>query len=60
MADGSFRMAKKYGAPELSMSVKKLELPAYDPRGMQGQGLYLQPEIGEPVTKQEICWDQKC
>jgi aldehyde:ferredoxin oxidoreductase len=39
MADGSFRMAKKYGAPELSMSVKKLELPAYDPRGMQGQGL---------------------
>ena len=39
MADGSFRMAKKYGAAELSMSVKKLELPAYDPRGMQGQGL---------------------
>jgi len=39
MADGSFRMANKYGAPELSMSVKKLELPAYDPRGMQGQGL---------------------
>ena len=32
-------MAKKFGAPELSMSVKKLELPAYDPRGMQGQGL---------------------
>jgi aldehyde:ferredoxin oxidoreductase len=32
-------MAQKYGAAELSMSVKKLELPAYDPRGMQGQGL---------------------
>jgi aldehyde:ferredoxin oxidoreductase len=39
MAEGSYRMAKKFGAPELSMSVKKLELPAYDPRGMQGQGL---------------------
>ncbi len=39
MAEGSYRMATKYGAPELSMSVKKLELPAYDPRGMQGQGL---------------------
>ncbi len=39
MADGSYRMAEKYGAPELSMTVKKLELPAYDPRGMQGQGL---------------------
>lgn len=39
MAEGSYRMADKYGAPELSMSAKKLELPAYDPRGMQGQGL---------------------
>jgi len=39
MAEGSFRMAEKHGAPELSMSVKKLEMPAYDPRGMQGQGL---------------------
>jgi len=39
MAEGSYRMAKKYGSPELSMSVKKLEMPAYDPRGMQGQGL---------------------
>ena len=39
LAEGSYRMAAKHGAPELSMSVKKLELPAYDPRGMQGQGL---------------------
>ncbi|MFC1959591.1 aldehyde ferredoxin oxidoreductase family protein [Chloroflexota bacterium] len=39
MADGSYRMAEKYGVPELSMSSKKLEMPAYDARGMQGQGL---------------------
>ncbi len=39
MADGSFRFATKNGHPELSMSVKKLELAAYDPRGLQGQGL---------------------
>ncbi len=39
LAEGSYRMAAKYGAPELSMSVKKLEMAAYDPRGMQGQGL---------------------
>ena len=39
LAEGSARLAAKYGAPELSMSVKKLEMPAYDPRGMQGQGL---------------------
>ncbi len=41
MAEGSARLATKYGAPELSMSVKGLEMPAYDPRGMQGQGLLL-------------------
>jgi len=39
LADGSLRLATRYGAPELSMSVKGLEMPAYDPRGMQGQGL---------------------
>ena len=39
LAEGSYRLAERYGAPELSMSVKKLEMPAYDPRGMQGQGL---------------------
>lgn len=39
MALGSYRLAESYGHPELSMSVKKQELPAYDPRGIQGQGL---------------------
>jgi len=39
LAEGSYRLAKKYGAPELSMSVRMQELPAYDPRGAQGHGL---------------------
>lgn len=39
MAEGSYRLTEGYGVPELSMTVKKLELPAYDPRGIQGQGL---------------------
>lgn len=39
LADGSYRFAQKYGHPELSMSVKKMELAGYDPRGLQGQGL---------------------
>jgi aldehyde:ferredoxin oxidoreductase len=39
LALGSYRLAQEYGVAELSMSVKKLELPAYDPRGVQGQGL---------------------
>lgn len=39
LADGSYRLCESYGVPELSMSVKKQELPAYDPRGIQGHGL---------------------
>ncbi|MCD6485520.1 MAG: aldehyde ferredoxin oxidoreductase family protein [Candidatus Odinarchaeota archaeon] len=38
-AMGSKRLAEKYGHPELSMSVKGLEMPAYDPRGAKGIGL---------------------
>ena len=39
LAEGSFRFATKYGHPEFSMSSKGQELPAYDPRGIQGYGL---------------------
>jgi len=39
LAKGSFRMAEKYDAHELSMSVKKQEMPAYDSRAAQGMGL---------------------
>ncbi|MCF7936671.1 MAG: aldehyde ferredoxin oxidoreductase family protein [Synergistales bacterium] len=39
LALGSARLAEKYGRPELSMSVKKQEMPAYDPRALQGMGL---------------------
>jgi aldehyde:ferredoxin oxidoreductase len=36
---GSKRMCDKYGHPELSMTVKGQEFPAYDSRGIQGMGL---------------------
>lgn len=39
LAEGSQRLAVKYGAPELAMTVRGQELPAYDPRGVQGHGL---------------------
>ncbi|MDR1712561.1 MAG: hypothetical protein LBR39_00150, partial [Coriobacteriales bacterium] len=39
LALGSYRMAEKYGHPELSMSTKKQEMPAYDGRAIQGMGL---------------------
>ena len=36
---GSARLTAKYGKPELAMTVKGQEFPAYDPRGIQGMGL---------------------
>lgn len=39
MADGSYRLCEHYGVPELSMSVKKQEIPAYDARAIQGIGI---------------------
>ncbi|MDP1901110.1 MAG: aldehyde ferredoxin oxidoreductase family protein [Rubrivivax sp.] len=36
---GSKRLCEKYGHPELSMTVKGQEFPAYDARGIQGMGL---------------------
>ncbi|MDD2735724.1 MAG: aldehyde ferredoxin oxidoreductase family protein [Desulfuromonadaceae bacterium] len=39
LALGSRRLAEQLGHAELSMSVKSLELPAYDPRGAYGMAL---------------------
>ena len=36
---GSLRLCTKYGRPDLSMSVKGQEFPAYDSRAIQGMGL---------------------
>ena len=36
---GSRRLCAKYGRPDLSMTVKGQEFPAYDSRGLQGMGL---------------------
>ncbi len=39
LGQGSYRLAESYGHPELSMTVKKQEMPAYDARAIQGVGL---------------------
>ena len=39
LALGSWRMASLYGHPELSMTAKKQEMAAYEPRATQGMGL---------------------
>ncbi|MEJ2305153.1 MAG: aldehyde ferredoxin oxidoreductase family protein [Anaerolineales bacterium] len=39
LAEGTERAAKKFGHPEISMSVKGQTIPAYDPRGIKGMGI---------------------
>ena len=39
LAEGSYRLCESYNATQYSMTVKKQELPAYDPRGVKGHGI---------------------
>jgi aldehyde:ferredoxin oxidoreductase len=47
LAEGSYRLAKSCGHPELAMVAKKQEFPGYEPRGAQAMGLaYATSPIG--------------
>ena len=47
LAEGSLRLARQYGHPELAMVSKGQEFAGYDPRGVQGMGLaYATSPIG--------------
>jgi len=47
IAQGSWRLANRYGHPEMSITAKKLEFPSYDARGLKGMGLlYATSNIG--------------
>ena len=47
LAEGSYRLAKSCGHPELAMVSKKQEFPGYEPRGAQAMGLaYATSPIG--------------
>ncbi len=47
LAQGSYRLAAKYGHPELAPVSKKQEFPGYEPRGSQAMGLaYATSPIG--------------
>jgi aldehyde:ferredoxin oxidoreductase len=47
LAEGSYRLAEKYGHPECAVTAKKQEFPGYDPRGSKGMGLlYATSNIG--------------
>ena len=47
LAEGSYRLAERYGHPELSITAKRQEFPGYDPRGSKGMGLlYATSNVG--------------
>jgi aldehyde:ferredoxin oxidoreductase len=47
LAEGSYRLAERYGHPELAPVSKKQEFPGYEPRGAQAMGLaYATSPIG--------------
>lgn len=47
LAGGSYRLAERYGHPELAMVAKKQEFAGYDPRSGQGMGVaYATSPIG--------------
>ena len=55
LGEGSYRLADHYGHPELSMTVKKQELPNYDPRGVKGQALaYVTNNRGADHCRAEV------
>ncbi len=39
LAEGTARVAKQFGHPEIAMAVKGQGIPAYDPRGLKGMGI---------------------
>jgi aldehyde:ferredoxin oxidoreductase len=47
LAEGTYRLADRYGHPELAMVVKKQDFAGYEPRSIQGMGLgYATSPIG--------------
>jgi aldehyde:ferredoxin oxidoreductase len=57
LAEGSYRLAEKYGHIELSITAKKQEFPGYDPRGAKGMGLlYATSNIGASHMAGDIAY----
>lgn len=55
LGEGSYRLAEHYGHPELSMTIKKQEIPNYDPRGVKGQALaYVTNNRGADHCRAEV------
>ncbi len=59
LAEGSFRLAAKYGHPEIAVTARKLEFPGYDPRGAQGMGLlYATASVGASHMAGDVAYSE--
>jgi aldehyde:ferredoxin oxidoreductase len=59
LAEGSYRLAAKYGHPETSITARKQEFPGYDPRGSQGMGLlYATSNIGASHMEGDLAYEE--
>ena len=59
LAEGSYRLADKYGHPELAITTRKQEFPGYDPRGAQGMGLlYATSNKGASHMEGDVAYEE--
>ena len=59
LAEGSYRLAERYGHPEIAVTAKKQEFPGYDPRGAQGMGLlYATSNIGASHMEGDLAYSE--
>ena len=59
LAEGSYRLADKYGHPEIAVTARKQEFPGYDPRGAQGMGLlYATSNKGASHMEGDVAYEE--
>ena len=59
LAQGSYRLAEKYGHPEIAVTARKQEFPGYDPRGSQGMGLlYATSNKGASHMEGDVAYEE--
>ncbi len=59
LAMGSYRLAEKYGHPEIAVTARKQEFPGYDPRGSQGMGLlYATSNKGASHMEGDVAYEE--
>lgn len=59
LAEGSFRLAEKFGHPDVTVTARKQEFPGYDPRGAQGMGLlYATSNKGASHMEGDVAYEE--